>query len=298
MRTKIILALALIAFPSIGNAQTNTFPSSGNVGIGTSPANAKLDVKGTNSGVPTAHFDLVDNTSENFSISQGTNNYFVIDTSNSLESIIIGNDTTSPIIFLDGSVGIGTNNPGNSKFMIKESGNDLVDFRFATGGTGQLEFVGWHNGWNINSKIDGKHLYLNRDAGANSNVTIGRREGKELFVRGSDGFTGIGTSTPDHRLDVIGTIRAHEIIVSTEGADFVFEENYELRSLSEVELHIEAYGHLPEIPSAEVMQAEGIAVSELQTKLLQKVEELTLYMIEKDKQIEVLQAKVAELESN
>lgn len=132
---------------------------------------------------------------------------------------------------------------------------------------------------------------------------------KNLYFTGLNGGTGntlffnyanvgIGTSTPDYKLDVIGTIRAHEIIVSTEGADFVFDIDYELKSLSEVESHIESYGHLPDVPSAQKMQTEGVAISEMQTMLLQKVEELTLYVIAQDKKIEAQQLRIEDLESN
>ncbi len=119
----------------------------------------------------------------------------------------------------------------------------------------------------------------------------------DLFVNPL-GSVGIGTDTPDHKLDVVGTVRAHEIIVSTDGADFVFDDSYELTSLPELEKHIAQKGHLPGVPSAETMRTEGVGISELQTILLQKVEELTLHMIEKDKQIEKLQARIAKLESN
>jgi hypothetical protein len=94
---------------------------------------------------------------------------------------------------------------------------------------------------------------------------------------------GIGTTTPAYKLDVAGTARAEEIIVQTSGADFVFENGYNLRSLDEVEQFIAEHGHLPEIPSAEQMQAGGMLVGDLQTRLLQKIEELTLYIIAQEK---------------
>jgi hypothetical protein len=98
-----------------------------------------------------------------------------------------------------------------------------------------------------------------------------------------------------YRLDVAGPIRADEVVVNTTGADFVFSPDYKLRSLEEVEKHIKENGFLPEIPSAKEMQQNGMGVSEMQTKLLQKVEELTLYMIELKKENENLQKQVNEL---
>ena len=80
-------------------------------------------------------------------------------------------------------------------------------------------------------------------------------------------------------MDVRGTIRATEIIVNTAGADFVFDKEYKLPTLTEVDAYIKENGHLPAVPAAEDMQSGGMKVSELQTLLLQKIEELTLYTI-------------------
>lgn len=91
---------------------------------------------------------------------------------------------------------------------------------------------------------------------------------------------GIGTTAPNYMLDVNGTIRANEIIVNSGSADFVFADDYNLRSLSEVQQFIQEHKHLPEIQSAEQMEKNGVSVNELQIQLLQKIEELTLYLIQ------------------
>jgi hypothetical protein len=88
-----------------------------------------------------------------------------------------------------------------------------------------------------------------------------------------------------YKLDVAGSIRANEIVVNTTGADFVFDNSYKLPSLIEVEEYIKLNNHLPDIKSAAAMQMEGVGVSELQTQLLQKIEEMTLYIIEQNKRI-------------
>ncbi len=98
-----------------------------------------------------------------------------------------------------------------------------------------------------------------------------------------DGRVGIGTENPTHSLTVNGDIRAEELVISSVGADFVFEDDYQLPPLEQVEAFIRENKHLPEIPPAEKMQKQGAGVGELQTKLLQKIEELTLYMIEMKK---------------
>ena len=112
----------------------------------------------------------------------------------------------------------------------------------------------------------------------------------------------IGTPAPsgpqgDYKLSVWGRARANEIVVNTTGADFVFADNYRLRPLKEVEQFIATNNHLPEIPSAKEMQANGMAVGELQTKLLQKIEELTLYVIELKQENELQAAKIKALET-
>ncbi len=113
-----------------------------------------------------------------------------------------------------------------------------------------------------------------------------------------DGLIGIGTNSPIHKLDVNGTARAKEIIVESNWADFVFEEDYELMPLEEVAEHIEREKRLPGVRSAEEIQAEGASVGETQAMLLQKVEELTLYVIELNEEVKSLREENRSLRSN
>ncbi|MCM1576108.1 MAG: hypothetical protein NC035_03850 [Bacteroides sp.] len=110
------------------------------------------------------------------------------------------------------------------------------------------------------------------------------------------GNFGIGTSEPQYKLDVNGTLRAKKILVNVEnGADFVFDEGYHLRPLNEVKMFIQENGHLPEIRSAADMQQNGVSINELQIQLLQKIEELTLYILKQDEQIQQLKNEIHEL---
>ena len=111
-----------------------------------------------------------------------------------------------------------------------------------------------------------------------------------------NGNVGIGTTNPSYKLDVAGTIRAQELIVETTGADFVFAEDYKLRPLSEVKAFITENKHLPEIKSAQEMQENGIGINELQTQLLQKIEELTLYILQQEENIQEQELRIKALE--
>lgn len=105
----------------------------------------------------------------------------------------------------------------------------------------------------------------------------------------SSGKLGIGTNSPDAKLTVKGDIHAQEVLVDLNGAiapDYVFEEDYSLRSLEDVESYISNYKHLPEIPSATEMEENGFELKEMNLKLLQKVEELTLYLIDLNQKVE------------
>lgn len=101
------------------------------------------------------------------------------------------------------------------------------------------------------------------------------------------GFVGINQYNPQYPLDVNGTIHAREVKIDNIGwADFVFHKDYKLPSLSEVEAHIKKHSRLPEIPSEAEVKEKGVDVGEMQVKLLQKIEELTLYTIQQQKQLD------------
>lgn len=108
------------------------------------------------------------------------------------------------------------------------------------------------------------------------------------------GNVGIGTSAPDAKLTVKGDIHTKEVRVDMAGAvagDYVFEKEYELLSLSELERYIIANKHLPEIPSAKQMDEVGLNLKEMNLLLLKKVEELTLHLIEMNKRVEELERR-------
>jgi len=124
-------------------------------------------------------------------------------------------------------------------------------------------------------------------------------EGKEVMRITGNGFLGIGTASPEHKLDIVGTARAHQIIVNTQKtADFVFEPDYKNPSLEQIDAFINANKHLPGIQSAAQMEKEGLNVGQFQIDLLQKIEELTLHLIEKDKQIKEQKSELDAIKEN
>jgi len=104
-------------------------------------------------------------------------------------------------------------------------------------------------------------------------------------LRVTSGNVGIGiVDTKGYKLAVNGNIRAQEIKVETSGwPDYVFARDYQLPSLQETENHIKEKGHLPGIPSAEEVKVNGVDLGEMNAKLLKKIEELTLHLIEQEK---------------
>lgn len=116
----------------------------------------------------------------------------------------------------------------------------------------------------------------------------------DLYVE--TGNIGIGTNSfvdgsETYRLSVEGKMRAHAVKVYTDWADFVFEENYDLPTLNQVENYINVNGHLMDIPSAKEVEENGIELGKMNKLLLQKIEELTLYVIDLKKEVEILKAK-------
>lgn len=131
---------------------------------------------------------------------------------------------------------------------------------------------------------------------------------KEGAVFRANGFVGIKVSDPTceldvngsikgKKLDINGTIRSKEVKIEATGwSDFVFNKDYKLLSLLEVENHINEKGTLPDIPSENEVKEKGINVAEMQAKLLQKIEELTLYVIELKKENEAQNILIQQLQ--
>lgn len=148
-------------------------------------------------------------------------------------------------------------------------------------------------------QIDTKRVYIGGAVGKSSMVPDGVYDlavGRGVAI----GLTSITDRLPtDYKLAVGGKILAEEVRIKLvkDWADDVFDPQYRLTSLPEVERYIQTHHQLPDIPSATEAQAQGIEIGQMQSKLLAKIEELTLHLIEQHKTIATLQEKISHLES-
>ncbi|MCG8410263.1 MAG: hypothetical protein MI739_03155 [Bacteroidales bacterium] len=276
---KIILSILITIFVvNLGKSQTLNVPDNigtstkvGKVGIGTNSPETKLEVK---DGSIYTHGSL---TGQGRVVMQldGANQYefypqekglFLYDRTANLYKFSVLNN---------GNVGIGTTNP-TSVLEVYKSSNDL---------------------WTTAIKNNGgesKGLLVKNGHYANKNAVIMQLEDWDGNVRMkvlATGNVGIGTTNPgNYKLAVEGKIGAREVVVTTDDwADFVFDTNYDLMSLSELDNYIKANKHLPEIPTTKEVTEQGVAVGEMNAKLLQKIEELTLHVIDINKRVMMLE---------
>ena len=145
---------------------------------------------------------------------------------------------------------------------------------------------------NLGDAADGGEKFI-----IGSNLYTNNNKFTPFFVVQTNGRVGIGVAKPENALDVNGTIRAKEVRVESGWADFVFDKSYTLPTLDEVKAHIDEHKHLPGIPSEAEVKENGIGLSEISTKLLQKVEELTLYVIQQNEKVADQQKTINELNS-
>ncbi|TXE15599.1 hypothetical protein ES692_15995 [Psychroserpens burtonensis] len=161
-----------------------------------------------------------------------------------------------------------------------EDRNYKSRWRFFANTVGSSELIYYNKSQShfFKLKEDGSdNVYLNLPK-ANSYLTIGTKS----FSDNGDLYN----------LTVNGKMRAHSVKVYTDWADYVFEEDYKLPTLEEVEAFIKLNGHLQDIPSAAEVEENGIELGEMNKLLLQKIEELMLYTIELKKEVDVLKTKI------
>ncbi|MCB2219050.1 MAG: hypothetical protein KQI35_01555 [Bacteroidetes bacterium] len=202
---------------------------------------------------------------------------------------LMTNGTTKMFIESGGNVGIGTTTP-NADLHVEDHIRIGEDPNYSTV-FGELYHEGGGNGFKINANAGG---------GTWADLYFQTNGNTRMFIE-SAGNVGIGTTNlaAGYRLSVDGKVACEEVLVeySESWPDYVFLKGYKLRPLDELESNIFMQKHLPGLPSAEDVKENGIQLGEMQKILLEKVEELTLYTIQQDKQIKALQQEIANLKS-
>jgi len=230
----------------------------------------------------------------------------------------IGTTDNNPIVFkqnnqqifkLDGqSINIGSGIPGTGNLQLALSPCNSCYSQWAQPNDAVMRLL---SGKNLNIHMDNNNAVdPNADTSTPNSPGISRvrfSDGvhKNLLVLFNTGKVTMGTelydNDPNFILYVSKGIKAEQIKVENPAAngwaDYVFKKDYKLRSLEDVEKHISEKGHLPNIPSAKEVEKDGINLGEMDAKLLEKIEELTLYSIEQNKQLKSQSEEIRELKS-
>jgi ethanolamine utilization microcompartment shell protein EutS len=298
-KKKLFLTTAILV-ASISFAQ-NTFPPSGNVGIGTLTPNVQLQVNGDISSTGTNQ-KIGFGTTDNFANGFGTiANYGMS---------LYKNASNQPIVALSGYAGLNFyTSAGAERMRIASNGNvgigtiapDVklqVNGDISSTGTNQkIGFATTDNFTNSTGIIAHFGMSLFKNASGLPGVSHSGYYGLNFYTTGiermrikDNGYIGIGSINPDEKLTVKGKIHAEEVRVDLSvPADYVFQKYYtgksELKSdyvmptLADVEAYTKENNHLPNVPSAQEIKDKGLQLGEMSNILLQKIEELTIYII-------------------
>ncbi len=202
-------------------------------------------------------------------------------------------------IFFGNAVGIGME-PKERLSIDSPYGRPI---HFHIGGSQGINNNAWYNGTNNVRSEDGPAYQISF---SNLNMAFKAAENEnagsivnwnEALVITQQGNVGIGTNdTKTYKLAVKGKMIAEEIVVKyfNEWPDYVFEPTYPLMPLVELQQFVQTHHHLPDMPAAEQMAETGVPVGEMNALLLKKVEELTLYVLQQQKEIEMLKKRLHE----
>ncbi len=307
-----------IAMSPSGNGQDFFMNTTGEIGVGTSSPLSTFHVYNGSNGSGSPHqfsgITLEDSDNAMISVLTPNNKNGYIGFSDSDDNYVGGmdyyhssdklilranNHTVDIAIANDGSIGIGELNPVGD-LQLEGVGQRLI-FSTTTAQqeeSARIEFWENHDGIENSSNA---HFAIQYDGSGDRLRFKGKKSAAmpdyDILTMTRSGNVGIGVINPGQKLAVNGNIRSKEIKVELNNwPDYVFAPSYNLQSLSEVETFINQNGHLPNIPSAaEVEENNGIELGAMNAKLLEKIEELTLHLIEKDKQLKKQNCNIEEL---
>jgi hypothetical protein len=307
---------------------SSIFYNNGNVGIGTNTPEAPLEVRKDQQDITRAivrNLSTGNNVSARFDLSTGTPNSYALmglhdNAGSPYYHFSVGSAITSA--FYDAPEFNFRNVAGDVRLKIGNNGNvgigitnpwAKLDVRTAGSGAGDQGALNLNNPSN---DPYGTVSITMGSAGESSAMISEQRsnlgKGSSLIFFTSDnnginqhrlwindaGNVAIGTNdTKGYKLAVNGAAIFTKVKVQTyPWPDYVFNAGYRLRPLSEVEQYIQQNNHLPEVPSAEEVEKNGLDVGDNQATLLKKIEELTLYMIQHNKELQQLKQQVIELQ--
>ena len=195
----------------------------------------------------------------------------------------------------NGNIGIGTTTPSAKLHIsgyVTNKDNHKIAAILSSSYNNWVHFGGSKSG-RIRGSNEGYLVVDSYPTGTNNRLYLNLSSSGDVAIAYGGGNVGIGIIFPSHKLHVNGNIKASSFISDTKTyADFVFKPDYNLKSLNDVEQFIKNNGHLPDIPSEKEALKNGIDLTEMNVKLLQKIEELTLYSIDQEKRIQDLENKL------
>jgi len=207
-------------------------------------------------------------------------------------------------------VGIGTTNPPLAKLHVNSGANNNYAAILATSNENNNLVVSSHDTQPVKSTVfkishefnnnrNNGYIAFHRGESTNGGYLEFGTNGLTRLTILDNGKIGIGTTSPSQMLTVKGGIHAEVLLLNSKVPfpDYVFSPDYEKMSLPELDQYIKTNSRLPDMPSAEEVEKNGINIAEMQIKLLQKVEELTLHIIEQQKTITLQGEKIKELEN-
>jgi hypothetical protein len=201
------------------------------------------------------------------------------------------NGTWGPVILnlkTNGRVGIGTESP-NATLEINQTTNAKLRLNTTSGDKG-IEFSqGGNRQYEINANANS--LNIGVETGGNFKVPFRIHNSGQVII--NDGIP-IPASTYQYAelcVNGTGAFRQIAVLPNNQWPDYVFDPSYQLPNLNELELYVKKYKHLPDIPTADEVASKGIELGEFNRLLLEKIEQLTLILIEQDKKIKTLETK-------